>query len=829
MLTRTQIKSSADIQPLLDTAADCFHFVTEFFEVISMSATHIYNSALALTPKSSIVRKLYGRFVHPLPRVVVGLPASWDPRTASVVLSTQHPDTTWSPCGRFIAVSTNTGVEFRDSTTLRKLSALESPVSLSQSVVVIAYSPNGRLLACACTRPFGFEMAIAIWDTQTGGIVKTIHGGEPGHPRSMLYSSDGRMLSVSCGKSPYKRTVWTFDTASGERGCSDELESEFDPVLWTEKNSIRFATSHHDDENLCIDIWEISSVSNGHPTKVNSFRTCHGLDINNCQIFFSPTSLRVAIVSVNSTIIRDVRDSRLLLEASASRTLGSYAGHFSPDGNLFACTEQHEVQIWKASAEGYIPWAKFPLRFSAAAGGAFAFSPDSGSVIGWGLGIMEVWKLNQPVKPLASGQSPDVWNSHLVAFSTNGTHVAIGRASSGTVMVVDLHSGAPELVINTDMRIVDIKIVGDTVFALAGMKIVSWSLTGGSRDQEEHGPRLAGLDESLKIVEALYEDEDEDLDPRLLDDQCQKVVLTFNDHMFLYDVDDGACLGTFYFSSRFRDLRFSPDGRQLWVSFVYPKYDSYDEEAGESEADGSGEGNESEADSGDEGNENKVDGGDDGDENKTASGDEGDENKADVDDEGNGNEADVGDGGDENEADVCDGGDQKEADIGEEDNGNEAEVGDRGENEADNSDEGAESEADSGDEADGNEGESKSETGEGEDTLGILDGEESQPEVGYGIEPDDEEVGQLILVDLPEGAQPPDRPWESSKGYKINGLSIQWVLDREGKRLLWLPPHWRTTNEETCRWNGDFLVLRKSTLPEPVIIQLSSVSELVPS
>jgi len=805
MLTRTQIELSADTQPLLDTAADCFHFVTEFFEVISMSATHIYNSALALTPKSSIVRKLYGRFVHPSPRVVVGLPASWDPRTASVVLSTQHPDTTWSPCGRFIAVSTNTGVEFRDSTTLKKLSALESPVSLSQSIVVIAYSPNGRLLACACTRPFSFEMAIAIWDTQTGGIVKTMHGGEPGYPRSMLYSSDGRMLSVSCGTSPYKWTVWTFDTVSGERGCSDELESEFDPVLWTEKNSIRFATSQHDDDNLCIDIWEISSVSNGHPTKVNSFRTCHGLNSNNCQIFFSPTSLRVAIVSVNSTIIRDARDSRLLLEAPASRTLGSYAGHFSPDGSLFACTEQHEVQIWKTSTEGYVLWAKFPLRFSAATGGAFAFSPDSGSVIGWGSGIMEVWKLNQPIKPLASEQSSDVWNSHLVAFSTNETHVAIGRASSGTIMVVDLHSGTPELIISTDMRIVDIKMVGDTVFALAGMKIVSWSLAGGSREEEEHGPRLAGLDESLKVVDALYEDEDEDLDPRLLDDQCQKAVLTYNNHMFLYDVDDGACLGVVCFPSRFRDFRFSPDGRQLWVSFVYSKYDGYYEEAGESEADGSGDGSESEADSGDEGDENKVDDDDDGDENEADGGDDEDEDEADADNEGNGNETDVGEEGNGNEADAGDGGD---------------------ENEADSSEEGAESEDGEGD---GNEGESKSETGEGGDVLSVLNGEESRPEQGYDIVDDEEEAGQLILVTLPEDAQPPDRPWESSKGYKIDGLSIQWVMDREGKRSLWLPPHWRTTNEETWRWNGDFLVLRKSTLPEPVIVQLSSASELVPS
>ena len=677
--------------------------------------------------------------------MVVGLPASWDPCTASVVPPTQYPDVTWSPCGRFVAVSTNTGVEFRDSTTLEKLSALESPMSLSLSVVVIAYSPNGRLLACACTRPFSFEMGIAIWDIQTGGIVKAIHGGEPGHPHSMLYSADGRMLSVACRKSPYKWTVWTFDTASGERGCSDELGSEFDPVFWTKKNSIRFATSHRDDDNLYIDTWEISFTSNGHPTKVDSFRIYHEFNGANHQIFFSPANLRVAIVSVKSTIIRDARDSSLLLEASASRTLGSYAGHFSSDGNLFACTEQQEVQIWKASTEGYVLWAKFPLRFSAAAGGAFAFSPDSGSVVGWGLGIMEAWKVDHLVKPPALEQPSDFWNSHLVAFSTNGTHVAIGRASSGTITVVDLHSGAPELIVNADMGIVDIKMVGDTVFALGGMKVVSWSLTGRSYEQEEHGVRLAGPDESLKIVEM----DEHDLDPRLLDDQCQKAVLTSADDIFLFDADNGACLGAFHFTSRFRGFRFSSDGRQLWVSYVYPIYDDCYEV------------DESETDDGDEVGESK-------------------------------------------------------ADDGEEDD----------ENETENSDEGNENESDNGDEGDENEVEDRSEIGEEEDVLGILDDEEL--ERGYDIV-EGEETGKIDLIPLPEDAQPPDYPWEPSKGYKIDGLAIQWVLDRDGKRLLWLPPHWRTANEKTWKWNGDFLVLRKSTLPEPVIVQLSSTSELAPS
>ena len=46
-------------EQLLATARDCFHFVTRFFEVIKLSAPHIYHSALELSPKSSIIQKHY--------------------------------------------------------------------------------------------------------------------------------------------------------------------------------------------------------------------------------------------------------------------------------------------------------------------------------------------------------------------------------------------------------------------------------------------------------------------------------------------------------------------------------------------------------------------------------------------------------------------------------------------------------------------------------------------------------------------------------------------------------------------------------------------------
>ena len=109
---------------LLNTARDYFHFVTKFFEPIKVSATHVYHSALGLSPFSSIIRRLYyHQRDGSSPRVVVGIQDSWDP---SLAVSCKHDvrPCTWSPCGRFIAAGNGEDVEIRDPLSFELLSTL---------------------------------------------------------------------------------------------------------------------------------------------------------------------------------------------------------------------------------------------------------------------------------------------------------------------------------------------------------------------------------------------------------------------------------------------------------------------------------------------------------------------------------------------------------------------------------------------------------------------------------------------------------------------------------------------------------------------------------
>jgi len=156
MLTQSQVRASADVGTLPDTAADFLRFVTEFFEVISQSAPHIYQSALPFAPQSSVVRKLYGQYISlPKSKVVTNIPLSWGSYTAGAGATIEVSCAVWSPCDQFIAIGWVDRVEIRNSSTLLSRSILKPPNSSPGILVApqsLAFSSDGRMLACTYHR-----------------------------------------------------------------------------------------------------------------------------------------------------------------------------------------------------------------------------------------------------------------------------------------------------------------------------------------------------------------------------------------------------------------------------------------------------------------------------------------------------------------------------------------------------------------------------------------------------------------------------------------------------------------------------------------------------
>jgi WD40 repeat protein len=167
MLNQSQIRDSIDVNILLETAADCLRFVTEFFEVISQSAPHIYHSALQLSPLSSIVRRLYNEYLRsPLSTIVRGTPSSWDSCTA-IVRTTEVFCAVWSPCGKFIVAAMGDQMDVRDSSTLEGIFTLKSH-HIGGCPSSLGISPDGSLLACSywfTDTPSGFVIIFCFIST----------------------------------------------------------------------------------------------------------------------------------------------------------------------------------------------------------------------------------------------------------------------------------------------------------------------------------------------------------------------------------------------------------------------------------------------------------------------------------------------------------------------------------------------------------------------------------------------------------------------------------------------------------------------------------------
>jgi len=357
-----------DIDSLLNTTTDCLRFVTEFFEVISQSAPHIYHSALPLTPQSSIVWKLYGQQTHSLiARVVRGIPITWDSCTASAGVETEPCDGVWSPCGKFIAVNSKGGVEIQDSNTLEKLFflRLHDPMDDIRS---LAFSPDGHLLACTLsaferTLPSVFPSSrytdsiprnrqnIVTWDIQTGIIIKEF---EIWVPSKITFCGNRRTITRVMGQ-----YFCAHDVLNGTQSCEGKLLPSTSHQLgakWAYGESLQFAIT---DGKFAIHIQELQPTSDPSVTVVKSFP----VPPHKGEFSFSPVSFHASFVTKRSIVILNVQGPRMLFHTTSTQPLYAPPGHFSPDGSFFACgTLENRIHLWKNIPPNYIPWCTHQPR-----------------------------------------------------------------------------------------------------------------------------------------------------------------------------------------------------------------------------------------------------------------------------------------------------------------------------------------------------------------------------------------------------------------------------------------------------------------------------------
>ena len=460
--------------------------MTKFFEPINASSTHIYHSALELCPTSSIVRKLYydryGRITR-LPRVVIGTPDSWDP-TISNSSKDDYQFCTWSPYGSFVATLTGNIVEIRNQLTLELITTLQPMETTHLLTGPLAYSPDGRSLACAS------PTAIVIWDIQTGGVAKKIKCGGA-KTFSLVWSLDGRRIGTLECHSPDTRYAGTYlsayNVALGTQLSAETINSSHKPYLWAWDESFRVTTTDehpfgHDKVEIEIKVREVGPLlttiltfivpTKAHPEDTSINHT-HGFG----DVSFSPTTSHVAILVANELLIFQDRNPSPLLEEKGCFLFP----RFSPDGTLFAASKKNDVYIWKNASGYYIRWWEFRCHdwFNS----QFSPTPSPPTLLGHSKNILQVRRL------LELPTNPQTHPQQYTTISPSGNHIATAQQFERIVKIMDHHSPTPLRSIDGGMTVEGLLMTNSILLVMGPDKLVAWLLTGevvsdglGSRD-----------------------------------------------------------------------------------------------------------------------------------------------------------------------------------------------------------------------------------------------------------------------------------------------------------------------------------------------------------
>ena len=516
----------------------------------------------------------------PASGIINGIPASWDPCTASAEATDTHGvlHAVWSPCGQLVATSFVDGVRVHDSNTLERLSVFKSPPrNIPVTRGFLAFSPDGRLLASAHKPSFLLVVSLVsvsaltpvsrfahknlfVWDIQTGvAVTDDLFRGSSQDMRH--HSSDELMFSGNCRTATLfmkSGAFYTYDVPNGPCMCEGKLAVSSSFLLgshWAHEDTLRVATSFKTNGKLVIDIQELQPTIDPPLLVVESFP----MPSRDGEIPFSPVSFHASFVSEREVVILDVRDPKVLLRAEAPHPPYTPPGHFSPDGCFFACgIEKVEISVWKNASASYVLWSNLRPRLSFQ---GFSFSPTTSSILAWGLNGVQLLDYGNHPTILSPNEfeHQQQRENHLVAYSADGTRITMARRENSVVTVLGTLPNILRRSFDTEMRILDMKIVGNVIFVADGYKLASWDLETGEPVHD---------DETSAIATSMPP-------PYLtLSHNCSEIAFTNRNKspfsngkiISLYDVQARRIICRHEEPLQIEAIRFSPDGRQLWLA-----------------------------------------------------------------------------------------------------------------------------------------------------------------------------------------------------------------------------------------------------------------------
>ena len=276
-----------------------------------------------------------------------------------------------------------------------------------------------------------------------------------------------------------------YDIVSGAALSPITLQSEGKPHLWAHGKSFRVMTTAQDGENCIINIFEIGVTL----TRIESFHI--HLGGGDWQIeSFSPITYRISVNTGGRMriLVFDIRNSGCLLNEE-----GNGPDCFSSNGGLFAASQlRYRIGTWKYDNGRYIQWRQFSTPAGLASN--LQFSPTSSSILADFRETLKLWHLDGSyVDSTARSMRFDI-------PSRSGTYLATARKWGCVVRITNLLSQTPSQVIDTDLKIWGLILVGNILLVEGERVITAWLLTEEGLVNGVFGARRAGRGDSIWSV-----------------------------------------------------------------------------------------------------------------------------------------------------------------------------------------------------------------------------------------------------------------------------------------------------------------------------------------
>ena len=367
-------------------------------------------------------------------------------------------------------------MEIRNQLTLELITILQPPETIPDLKGPLAYSPDGRSIACAS------DTTIIIWDIQTGGVVKEIRCNA--NSISLVLSSDGGTICTIDSEDQGTFTVHIYCVSSGTASSPGTLQSGRFPHLWTVDKSFQVMTTVWNGSYIdTIDIFQVGSTL----LKIRSFSP-FSFDAAT-SISFSPTTHNISFSGYNILSIFDVWSSEVLLRAE-----GNFDSQcFSSDGSLFAASQRDIVCVWKYDSGHYALCGNFQFQFLYNPPLQLSPTPSS-SILGYSKNILQVLRLNE--LPTA----PEIRCQQYVGLSRSGARVATAHETESTVTTTDILAQTPPQIIDTDVAIEGVILTGNVLLVAGSGRVVAWLLKEEGLVDGVTGDRTVGYGDSIGAV-----------------------------------------------------------------------------------------------------------------------------------------------------------------------------------------------------------------------------------------------------------------------------------------------------------------------------------------